>query len=116
MVLSSHLVHDIEQVCDHLILLSSSHAQLCDDLDRVLETHRMLSGPRRSAAKLERCFDVVHATHTASQTRLLVRMDGPVLDPGWEVEEVGVEEIVLAYMQQDEPTEARVLVGMGAES
>jgi ABC-2 type transport system ATP-binding protein len=115
-VLSSHLVHDIEQVCDHLIILSSSRAQLCDDLDRVLETHRMLSGPRQSTARLERSFEVVHATHTASQTRMLVRMEGPLLDPGWEVEEVGVEEIVLAYMQQDEPTDTRVLVGLGAES
>ena len=101
-VLSSHLVHDIEQVCDHMILLGSSRARLCDNLDRVLETHRLLTGPRQPAAELERRFDVIKATHTASQTRLLVRSGGPVLDPSWDVEEVGVEDIVLAYMSRDE--------------
>jgi ABC-2 type transport system ATP-binding protein len=47
---------------------------------------------------------VIKATHTANQTRLLVRLDGSVLDPTWEVSEVSLEEIVLAYMAMDEPS------------
>jgi ABC-2 type transport system ATP-binding protein len=115
-VLSSHLVHDIEQVCDHMILLGSSRPQLCDDLDRILDTHRMLTGPKRPFAERDRRFDVVKATQTANQSRLLVRLDGPVLDPALDVEEVGVEEIVLAYMSRDEPVEDRGLVALGAAS
>ncbi len=29
-VISSHLVHDLERVCDHLILLAAARTQLCD--------------------------------------------------------------------------------------
>jgi ABC-2 type transport system ATP-binding protein len=100
-ILSSHLLHDLERICDHVILLASSRTQICDDIDTVLASHRMLLGPRRTVSNTGRGFDVIKATHTANQTRLLVRLDGPVLDPAWEVSEVSLEEIVLAYMGLD---------------
>jgi ABC-2 type transport system ATP-binding protein len=101
-VLSSHLVHDLERVCNHLILLTASRVRLCADIDDVLVDHRVLVGPRRSTAELERLFTVVKATQTERQSRVLARLDGPVLDPAWEVSEVGLEDIILAYMAEDE--------------
>jgi ABC-2 type transport system ATP-binding protein len=101
-VLSSHLVHDLERVCNHLILLTASRVLLCADIDDVLSTHRVLVGPRRSTAELERLFSVVKATQTERQSRVLARLDGPVLDPAWEVSEVGLEDIILAYMSEDQ--------------
>jgi ABC-2 type transport system ATP-binding protein len=101
-ILSSHLLHDLERVCDHVILLASSRTQFCDDIDAVLASHRMLLGPRRTGSMARPEFEVIKATDTANQTRLLVRLTGPVLDPGWEVSEVSLEEIVLAYMGLDE--------------
>jgi ABC-2 type transport system ATP-binding protein len=101
-VLSSHLVHDLERVCNHIILLSASRVRLCADIDDVLATHRVLVGPRRSTAELERLFTVVKATQTQRQSRVLARLDGPVPDPAWQVSEVGLEDIILAYMSQDE--------------
>ena len=101
-ILSSHLLHDLERVCDHVILLSASRTQICDDIDTVLASHRMLLGPRRTVSGAERGFEVIKATHTANQTRLLVHVEGPVLDPVWEVSEVSLEEIVLGYMGMDE--------------
>ena len=87
-ILSSHLLHDLQRVCDHVILLAASRTQLCDDIDDVLESHRVLVGPRRHLAEVERNFHVIAATQTARQTRLVVRLDGPVLDPAWEVAEI----------------------------
>jgi ABC-2 type transport system ATP-binding protein len=97
-ILSSHLVHDLERVCDHVILLSASRVQLCADIDSVLATHRMLLGPRRPLAEVEPGLTVISATQTQRQTRLLVKTNGPVLDPTWEESEVGLEEVILAYM------------------
>jgi ABC-2 type transport system ATP-binding protein len=94
-ILSSHLLHDLERVCDYLILLSASRTQLCDSIDNVVDTHRVLIGPRR---KPPAGVTVVKATNAARQSRLLARLDGPVLDPSWDVHEVGLEDIVLAYM------------------
>jgi ABC-2 type transport system ATP-binding protein len=112
-VLSSHLLHDLERVCDHLILLSASRTQLCGDIDEVLAEHRSLVGPRRRIGDSERGFTVIKATQTQRQTRLLVRLDGPVLDPSWETTEVGLEDIVLAYMGQDDLLTTGPLTEMG---
>jgi ABC-2 type transport system ATP-binding protein len=101
-VLSSHLLRDLERVCDHIILLASSRTQLCDDIDHVLQSHKSLEGPRRSLDGLGPAVKVIRATHTDRQTRLLARIEGPVLDPAWEVSDVDLEEIVLAYMGEDE--------------
>lgn len=84
-VLSSHLVHDLERVCNHLILLTASRVRLCADIDDVLGHHRVLVGARRSTAELERLFTVVKVTQTERQSRVLARLDGPVLDPAWEM-------------------------------
>ncbi len=112
-VVSSHLLHDLERVCDHLILLAASRTQLCGDIDEVLAEHRTLVGPRRAVNEIEPRLTVVKATQTPRQTRLLVRVDGPVLDPSWEVTEVGLEDIVLAYMEQDEELANGQLVEIG---
>jgi ABC-2 type transport system ATP-binding protein len=112
-VLSSHLLHDLERVCDHLILLSASRTHLCRDIDQVLAEHRSLVGPRRRIGDVEQRLTVIKATQTQRQTRLLVRLDGPVLDPTWEVTEVGLEDIVLAYMGQDDVMTDGPLTEMG---
>jgi ABC-2 type transport system ATP-binding protein len=100
-VLSSHLVADIERVCDHLILLASSRVQLCGDIADLLQEHRVLVGPRRDTTAIERDHTVVHTERTARQTTMLVRLNGPVADPGWEAEDVSLEDMVLGYMGAD---------------
>jgi ABC-2 type transport system ATP-binding protein len=110
-IVSSHLLHDLERVCDHLILLAASWTQLCGDIDHVLATHRALIGPRRNLAEAERGLRVIKATQTPRQTRLLVRLDTPILDPSWEVTEVSLEDIILAYMGETSVAAEIGLVG-----
>jgi ABC-2 type transport system ATP-binding protein len=100
-VLSSHLVADIERVCDHLILLASARVQLCGDIEGLLNEHRVLVGPRKDTTAIERDHTVVQAERTARQTTMLVRLNGPVADPEWEAEDVSLEELVLGYMGAD---------------
>ncbi|MEV5752324.1 ABC transporter ATP-binding protein [Actinoallomurus sp. NPDC052308] len=97
-LMSSHLVHDLERVSDHLILLDSSRVRLAGDIDDILAQHRVLMGPRRDTTAIERDHTVVKATHTARQSTLLVRLNGPLHDPRWEVAEPDLEELILAYM------------------
>jgi ABC-2 type transport system ATP-binding protein len=112
-VLSSHLLRDLERVCDHIILLSASRTQLCEDIDQVLESHKSLVGPRRNLRDLGDTIKVIRATQTDRQLRLLARVDGPVFDPAWEVSDVDLEEIVLAYMGEDNSVSAGALSLIG---
>lgn len=101
-VISSHLLLDLERVCDHLVLLNASRAQLCDSIPTLLEEHKLLTGRRRSTAALDRAHTVVSVTNTPRQTTAVVRVHGPVLDPSWEVSDVSLEDLVIAYMAQDD--------------
>jgi ABC-2 type transport system ATP-binding protein len=99
-VLSSHLVADLERVCDYLILLVGSRVRLAGPVDELLATHHLLTGPRRDPDTLPNALEVITASHTDRQTTLLVRTSSPVLDPAWTVSEVGLEDLVLAYLSQ----------------
>jgi ABC-2 type transport system ATP-binding protein len=95
-ILSSHLVSDLERVCDHLIVLVGSRVQLAGDMDALLATHHRLSGPRRDTLPEE--FDVISASHTDRQSTFVVRTDTPIYDPAWTVTQLSLEDMVLAYM------------------
>jgi ABC-2 type transport system ATP-binding protein len=110
-VLSSHLVADLERVCDYLILLAEGRVQLCGEVDELLATHRRLSGPRRASARLPASQEVIEESHTDRQSTLLVRTVAPVIDPAWTVQELSLEDIVLAYMAR--PAAGAALVGVG---
>jgi ABC-2 type transport system ATP-binding protein len=99
-VLSSHLVADLERVCDYLIVLVGSRVRVAGPVDELLAAHHLLSGPRRDPATLPDGLEVISASHTDVQTTLLVRITGEILDPTWTVSEVGLEDLVLAYMSQ----------------
>jgi ABC-2 type transport system ATP-binding protein len=101
-VLSSHLIADLERVCDYVILLGDGRVQLTGEVDDLLAGHRRLSGPRRDSARLPAGQQVIEQAHTDRQSTLLVRTEEPIVDPAWNVEEVGLEDIVLAYMSPPE--------------
>jgi ABC-2 type transport system ATP-binding protein len=113
-VLSSHLVADLERVCDHLVVLVASRVQIAGDVDELLASHHRLSGARRDPKSLPGDQEVIEARHTDRQSTLLVRSEGPIYDPSWAVESVGMEDLVLAYMgravdaEPQRPTLSRV--------
>jgi ABC-2 type transport system ATP-binding protein len=83
-----------------MIVLVDSRVRVAGAADELLATHHLLSGPRRDPASLPDALQVISASHTDVQTTMLVRTSGPVLDPAWTVSEVGLEDLVLAYMKQ----------------
>jgi len=99
-VLSSHLVADLERVCDYLVVLVASRVQVAGDVSELLASHYRLSGPRRDPGTLPAGQHVVEESHTDKQSTLLVRTDEPILDPAWTVRPVTLEDLVLAYMSR----------------
>ncbi len=99
-LLSSHLLADLERSCDHLIVLQQSHVQLAGPVDELLDTHRTLVGPRAGSESIAGVAEVVRASHTERQSTLLVRRgDGPI-DPLWTEHEVTLEDVVLAHLAE----------------
>jgi ABC-2 type transport system ATP-binding protein len=104
-VMSSHLVNDLERVCDHLVVLVASQVRVMGDVEELLASHHRLSGPLRDVDTLPADQHVVSATHTDRQTTVLVRTEAPILDPAWTVGRLSLEDLVLEYMSN--PAAAR---------
>jgi ABC-2 type transport system ATP-binding protein len=106
-VLSSHLVADVERVCDYLVILVSSRVQIAGDVDDLLASHHRLIGPRDGGSPAGQV--VIESSYTDRQSTLIVRSDGPVTDPRWVVEAISLEDLVLAYMGRARRSEREVL-------
>ena len=98
-LLSSHLIADIERVCDYVVILSAGNVQLVGDIDAVREEHAVIIGPRVSAGDIANDPTVISARHTERESALLVRRPPPAAPAGWRVEPVTLEELVLAYLE-----------------
>ena len=100
-VLATHVVADLERVCDHVILLGDGRVRLAGDVDDLLATHRLLSGARRPLGTIAGVEEVVRESYSGRQMTLLVRARQAIADRSWSVGEVGLEELLLAYMAPD---------------
>ena len=106
-VMSSHLVADLERVCDYLIVLVASRVRIAGEVTALLASHRRLSGPRRDPTTLPAGQDVIEESHTDKQSVLLIRTSEPVHDPAWTVTPVSLEDLVIAYMSPASDIPAR---------
>jgi ABC-2 type transport system ATP-binding protein len=97
-LLSSHIIADLERVCDYLIILASGRVHLAGDIEHIVRQHKVLVGPRRDEEAVASVHNVIEVTHTQRQTTLLVRLNGQMFDPSWNVHDVSLEDIVLAYL------------------
>jgi ABC-2 type transport system ATP-binding protein len=110
-VLSSHLVADLERVCDYLIVLVGSRVRVAGEVEELLGTHHRLTGAQRDPATLPAGQQVVHASHTDRQSTLVVRSSAPIDDPSWTAEPLGLEDMVLAYMAEAAPVGRPLAMG-----
>jgi ABC-2 type transport system ATP-binding protein len=97
-ILSSHLVADLERVCDYLVVLVDSRVQVAGDIDDLLASHHRLTGLRRDRDALPSDQQVIGESHTDKQSTLVVRTEKPILDPAWSTEQLDLEDLVVAYM------------------
>jgi len=99
-LLSSHVLAELERVADYLILVSRGRVQVAGEVEDLLASHRLLTGPAAEVGTYaER--PVVHLRRAEAQAHLLVRAAaGDPVPPGWESHPVSLEELALAYLRE----------------
>jgi ABC-2 type transport system ATP-binding protein len=99
-LLSSHVVSELERVADHLVVLAAGRVQMVGDIAELLERHRVLIGPADQLAIVERRFRVLEARRGQRQASVLVAGgEGDEVPAGWQAHEVNLEELVLALLR-----------------
>lgn len=99
-LISSHNIADLERFCDYLVILSTSQVQITGRVDDLLQSHKLLIGPRERLESVGKTHTILSVSGGGRQCALLVRTHGPVLDPVWEVRPVSLEDIIMAYLVQ----------------
>lgn len=113
-VLASHVLAELDGICDYLLLLGGGRVRLAGEVDDLIGAHALLMGPHRdggpprgTAAGLPpeiAAHTVVDAQLTAGQLTALVRRKGPFTGP-WEAAEPSLEELLLAYLRAPDAPE-----------
>jgi ABC-2 type transport system ATP-binding protein len=96
-VLSSHLLADVERVCDYLIVLCDSRVQVAGDVQYLLATHHRLVAHRGGLDRFPAGVEVISVEHGSA----VVRMNGRLPDGPWTVENIQLEELVLGYLTRE---------------
>jgi ABC-2 type transport system ATP-binding protein len=99
-VLSSHVIADLERVCDHVVLLCGGRVQVAGDIDSLLATHKRITGPRTASTAITGVRDVIDARSTERQSTLIVRTNGRALDGIWTASELTLQDLVIGYMRR----------------
>jgi ABC-2 type transport system ATP-binding protein len=101
-VVATRLVADIERACERVVLLGDGRVRIEGTVEDLLASHRLLTGARRPLGRIRGVEQIVRERSSGRQLTLLVRTDGPIVDPTWSVDDIGLEELLLAYMAPDE--------------
>jgi ABC-2 type transport system ATP-binding protein len=99
-ILSSHLVSDLERVCDYLIILVSSRVQLAGETEDLLSQHHRIVCSRRAESELPTGLEVIWAEHTDRQSTFFVRSEIEPPAGDWVTTRLALEDLVLTYMER----------------
>jgi len=91
-ILSSHLLAELEKVADHLVLIADGRVRVDGPVDELIDAHRLVTAPRGA---LPQGCDVIES----SGSHQLVRLAAP-LPAALPSRPVGIEELTLAYFRQ----------------
>jgi ABC-2 type transport system ATP-binding protein len=102
-LIASHVVSELERLCDWLIVLTGGRLQLDGPADELIDAHRLLTVPR-TTPDAELPGIVIQRTDSDRHSTVLVRGDLTTLQvhgrPGWQAGPVAFEQLVLAYLQR----------------
>jgi ABC-2 type transport system ATP-binding protein len=99
-LLSSHLVSDLERVCDYLIVLVSSRVHLAGETEDLLAQHYRIVCSRRSTSDVPPGLDVIWAEHSDRQSTFVVRSETELPEGDWSSAHLELEDLVLTYMER----------------
>ena len=112
-VLSSHVVSELERLSDHLVVLGRGHIQVDGPVDDLLMRHAVLTGPTDAADPPE-VRQVVERRSSGRASVVVAELTAPLRDPRWQMSPLTLEELVLAYLREpDAGTRSTPLTALG---
>ncbi|APU17161.1 MULTISPECIES: ABC transporter ATP-binding protein [Actinoalloteichus] len=103
-VISSHVVSELERVCDHLAVLTAGRLCLAGSVDALLSEHSMITCAADEVEQLTAAYPVIDRSDAGRQSTLLVRSGTDGAGSGWAATQPDLEELVLGYLRNGLPS------------
>ncbi|MGW4645851.1 ATP-binding cassette domain-containing protein [Kitasatospora sp. NPDC004289] len=99
-LISSHVLAELDGVCDHVLLLRDGSVRLAGEVDELLAAHRKVVGAHEGEGTPPALapHHLVELRRTGRQATAMIRPTGPV-DPDWDLGEPTLEELLLAHLR-----------------
>jgi ABC-2 type transport system ATP-binding protein len=99
-LMATHAIADVAAICDYVVILSHSRVVLSEDLDYVLESHRLLSRGINDGVSVPRGAVVLEERRSTREVTYLARLALPLERDGWRIERPTLDEIAIAYLRE----------------
>lgn len=93
-LISSHVLAELANVCDHLVLVRDGAVRLAGEVETLLADHHLVTGPAAGAPPGRLVHERLAGRHLTALVRGPARGDGL-----YSVAEPSLEELVLAYLE-----------------
>ncbi len=99
-LISSHVLAQLDGVCDHVLLIRDGSVRLAGEVDELLAAHRRVVGAHEGEGTPPAlaAHQLVELRRTGRQATAMIRPAGPV-DPDWDLGEPTLEELLLSYLR-----------------
>ena len=102
-IIASHVISELERLCDLLLVLTGGRVQLAGPVDGLLAAHQVLTVPRQTPGA-DLPGTVISRSDSDRHSTVLVTADlgqlAQAQRPGWQAEPVSFEQLLLAYLQR----------------
>jgi ABC-2 type transport system ATP-binding protein len=109
-IIASHVISELERLCDWLLILTGGRLQLAGSIDDLLAAHQLLTVPRATGDG-ELPGTLISRTDSDRHSTALVKTDLGQLAraqrTGWRAEPVSFDQLVLAYLSRPPITATR---------
>ena len=100
-IIASHVISELERLCDWLLVLNGGRLQLAGPVDGLLAAHQVLTVPRQTT-DADLPGTVISREDSDRHSTVLVTADLGQLAraqrPGWRTDPTGFEQLLLAYL------------------
>ncbi|WP_372457237.1 ABC transporter ATP-binding protein [Streptomyces olivaceus] len=100
LLMSTHVLAELENVCDYLVVLSGGEVRLAGDVEELLSVHTVVTGAKEGEdlpASLAQ-HSLVESRVSGRQFTALIRSEGPAAGR-WETDSPNLEELLIAYLR-----------------
>src|ERR1700689_44858 len=115
-LMATHAIEDVAAICDYIVILSKSRIVLSEDLDYVLESHRLLSRGIDDGVDVPEGATVIQERRSTREVTYLVQLAMPLERDGWRIERPSINEIAIAYLREGRARYSESLVTNPDES